>query len=408
MSWINSTIVLSDLHLGRETSYLFSKDERFKRNIQALSTLLVELGPQDEFILLGDFLELAIGSLDEVYQDAREFFSILSDTGPYKRIVFIPGNHDHHFWRDLVEEVFINESLRKDSHPPGHYKYPRCFVDKRFSTSESGMKSTVVLTELWPDDKPMPEIVVKYPHHFVAILSDEGEDKYYLLTHGHFLEDLFKPVNYIIQPAHLEELEAFNNFWLESFDYHIGHAGRLSTYIRKFVQSFQRWGPRDNPEMKNMVDEIFRQLKEKGYLSWLSALVLKYFFKGKIRKISWNENSGLYKAAVDDKLIKSVEDYIGRYIVPRYQKGKSKEFDLPMDFDFPMPFTFVFGHTHIPIKNENMEKSKAIVGDKIYPLLNTGGWLRTDGPGIEGGENAGVLLIDKTGPSWRSLSGQME
>ncbi|MGB3861306.1 MAG: metallophosphoesterase [Candidatus Aminicenantaceae bacterium] len=408
MSRIRSAIVLSDLHLGWETSYLYSKDERFKRNSQALETLLLELGSQDEVILLGDFLELAIGSLDEVYQDARKFFSILSETGPYERIVFIPGNHDHHFWRELAEEIFINESLRRGSQPPGHHNYPRCFVDKRFSVSGSNPTSPIVLSEVWPHHKPMPEIVVKYPHHLVRISSDDEKDKSYLLTHGHFLEDLYKPVNYIIQPAHLEELEAFNNFWLESFDYHIGHAGRLSTFVRKFIQSFQRWGAIDNPEMENMIDEIFRQLREKDYLSWLSARVLKCFFKGKLRKISWNENSGLYKAAVDEKLIRSIEDYIGQYIVPRYQKGRAKEFGLPMDSDIPMPFTFVFGHTHIPIKDEDMEKSRAIVDGKVYPLLNTGGWLRTDGPGIEGGENAGVLAINKTGASWRSLSGHLE
>ena len=96
MSRIRSAIVLSDLHLGREMSYLYTKDERFKKNSLALQGLLSELGPQDEVILLGDFLELAIGSLDEVYQDAREFFSLLAETGPYERIVFIPGNHDHH------------------------------------------------------------------------------------------------------------------------------------------------------------------------------------------------------------------------------------------------------------------------------------------------------------------------
>jgi hypothetical protein len=408
MSQVRNTIVLSDLHLGRETSYLYSKDERFKRNAQSLLTLLTDLGPQDEVILLGDLLELAIGSLDEVYRDAEKFFNLLAEAAPCKRIVFIPGNHDHHFWRELVEEVFINESLRKNSYPPGHFKYPRCFVDRHFSTSDPGTKAPIVLTEVWPKDQPMPEIVVKYPHHFVSIPSNEGKDIHYLFTHGHFLEDLFKPVNYIIQPAHLEELEAFNNFWLESFDYHIGHAGRLSTHIRKFLQSFQRWGPRDNPEMENMIDETFRQLRDKGYLTWLSACVLKYFFKGKLRKISWKENSGLYKAAVDEKLIRSVEDYIGRYVAPRYHKGKLEDFGLPADLDISMPFTFVFGHTHIPVKDEDMGKSRAIVDGEVYPLLNTGGWLRTDGPGIEGGENAGILVIDETGASWKSLSGQME
>jgi hypothetical protein len=408
MSRIHSAIILSDLHLGREISYLYSKNEKFAKNNQSLKVLLKKLGPRDEIILLGDLLELAIGSLDEVYQDTREFFSVLSEAGPYKRIVFIPGNHDHHFWRELVEEVFINENLRKGTLPPGHNEYPRCFVDKRFSISKSNPKSPIVLAEVWPKQMPMPEILVKYPHHFVRIPSNTESEKYYLFTHGHFLEDLFKPMNTIIQPAHLEELEAFNNFWLESFDYHIGHAGRLSTIIRKFMQSFQKWGIKDNPEMENIIDEFFRQTREKGYLSWLSACVLKIFLMRKIKKIPWNENSGLYKAAVDEKLIGSVKDYIERYIVPRYQKGRAEEFDLPVDSDIPLPFTFVFGHTHIPVKNEDMEKSKALVDGKIYPLLNTGGWLRTDGPGIEGGANAGVLAIDSSGASWRSLAGQLE
>jgi hypothetical protein len=389
-------------------SYLYSKDERFKKNRQALQVLLAELGSQDEVILLGDFLELAVGSLNEVYNDAKEFFSILSEAGPYKRIVFIPGNHDHHFWRELGEEVCINERLREGSDPPGHHKYPRCFVDMRFSTADTDPASPIVLTEVWPENKSIPEIVVKYPHHFVRIPLIGEKEEHYLFTHGHFLEDLFKPVNTIIQPAHLEELEAFNNFWLESFNYHIGHAGRLSDFVRKFLQSIGRSRLKDNPEMENMIDEIFLQLRKKGHLNWLSAWVLKYYLKRKISKISWYDNSGLYKAAVDDKLIKSIEDYIGSYIVPRYQKERAKDFDLLADMDIPLPFTFVFGHTHMPIKDQDMGETNAIVNGEVYPLLNTGGWLRTDGSGITGGENAGVLVINKTGASWRSLVGKLK
>ncbi len=408
MSRIESAIILSDLHLGRESSYLYSKDERFKKNSQALQVFLSELGPQDEFIILGDFLEQAVGSLDEVFLDAKEFFSIISEIGPYNRIIFVPGNHDHHFWRELGEEVCINERLRRNLAPPSHHEYTRCFVDMRFSTADEDLIPPIVLSEVWPDEKPMPEIVVKYPHHFVTVPSDEGTDAHYLFTHGHFLEDLFRPVNAIIQPAHLEELEAFNNFWLESFDYHMGHAGRLSSFVRKFLETFHRWNLKDNPEMESMIDEIFRQLRQKGYLSWLSGWILKHFLMRKIKKISWSENSGLYRSTLNDMLIKSIEDYISRYIIPRYQKDKAKDFDLPTDRDIPVPFTFVFGHTHNPIKNEDMATAKAMVDGKIYPLLNSGGWLRTDRPAVANGENAGVLLINKNGASWKSFAGLLE
>lgn len=408
MSRIETAIILSDLHLGRESSYLYSKDERFQKNSRALQFFLSEIGARDEVIILGDLLELAVGSLDEVYLDAKEFFTILSETGPYKRIVFVPGNHDHHYWQELGEEACINERLRKNLDPPSHCEYTQCFVDKRFSTADADPPSPIVLKEVWPDTKSMPEIVVKYPHHFVTVPSAGKGDAHYFFTHGHFLEDLFRPVNAIIQPAHLEELEAFNNFWLESFDYHIGHAGRLSNYVKKFLDTFQEWSLKDNPEMQSLIDEIFLQLKEKGYLSWLSGWILKCFLVRKMRKISWSKNSGLYGAPLNDKLIKSIEDYIRRYILPRYQKGRAREFDLPSDREIPVPFTFVFGHTHNPIRNEDMDTAKAEVEGKVYPLLNSGGWLRTDLPRMADGTNAGAVVIDTNGARWKSLAGLLE
>ncbi|MFZ0389241.1 MAG: hypothetical protein WAN36_02195, partial [Calditrichia bacterium] len=93
MSRVTKAIILSDQHLGRDVCYLNSTTAAFAKNSEVLLQLLKSAGPQDELILNGDLLELSLAGLDEVYRDLRAFFKILAQAGPYKRIVYIPGNH---------------------------------------------------------------------------------------------------------------------------------------------------------------------------------------------------------------------------------------------------------------------------------------------------------------------------
>ena len=414
MSDIKTAVALSDLHLGGDIGYLYSKDpndHKFQKNRKALLNLLNHLGPQDEVILNGDFLDLAMAGLDEIYRDVRAFFIILSETGPYKRIVFIPGNHDHHFWRALGEQVHVNGKIGQGEKLPGHDEYPYCFVDQRFSSQDPELTCQIILEDLWPKNKPVPEIVVKYPHHLAKVISDSEDEQYYLFTHGHFLEDLFKPVNILIEPARLDELEAFNNLWLEAFDYHLGHAGRLSDRVREIMRAYKEGGKEDKQKVKDVRDEIYRRLKEKLKLKCPITCLLKcglnLIVKLIVKKIPMEKKSGLFRVPIDEKLKGSIADYIEKYILQRYRKGKAKDYHFPSDADIPIPFTFVFGHTHRPVRGKDIEDAKVTVQGKTYPLANTGGWLRTDGTKAIG-ENAGVLVIYKAGVRWETLEGKLE
>lgn len=409
MSKIKTAIALSDLHLGKDAGYLYSKNPKYEKNRDVVLDLLQSLGPQDELILVGDFLELSLAGHYEIYIEVKEFFTLLSDAGPYKKIVFIPGNHDHHFWRRLGEQIYINGKISQGQNPPNHDEYPFCFVDERFSSKDRNLPCKIILEELWPKKKPKPEFVVKYPHHLVKII-DVNKEEYYLFTHGHFLEDLFKPVNYLIEPARIEELEAFNNVWLEAFDYHLGHAGRLSDTVRALVKSYEKGGKEAKKKVKEVLKSIYLNLKRKLKLCWLKAWLIKLGMKLLVKRIPpVNPKSGLFKVpSIDEKLKENIVDYIGKYILDRYKKGKAKEYHFPVDENIPTPFTFVFGHTHRPIRGEDIKKAEVIVKDKKYPLANTGGWMRTDGTGKANGENAGVLVIDQTGVRWETLEGKLE
>jgi len=413
MSKIEKVVALSDLHLGSKESYLYSKNPNYQQNQNALITLLNQLGPPDELIINGDLMELSLAGFDEVYRDLKAFIGLLAKEKLYKRIVFIPGNHDHHFWRLLVEQVYVNGKISNGELPPGNYKYSCCFVNEQFPNDNGKLTCQTILSNLWDDNNKKkkkkndsPKIFVKYPHHVISVNSGNGTVQNYLFTHGHFLEDLFKPINYFMEPHQLEELEAFNNIWLEVFDYHIGHAGRLSDRAREIEEKYQKGDKEAKLIINKTINSIYDNVNARLKLSWWKGFLIKFILRTIVKRIPLKRQCGLFQVPIDEKLTESITEYITKYIVQRYTDGKSNEFYFSCDEDIPTPFTFVFGHTHRPLKGKDLLEKKVKIQDEEYPLANTGGWLRTDGNGY--GDNAGVLVIDKSGVRWETLEGKLE
>lgn len=404
MSHVKSALVISDVHLGYQQSYLYSPAPQFSHNRTALLELLRRLGPQDEFIINGDFLELALGSLDEVYRDARLFFEMIAAVGPYQKIVFLPGNHDHHFWRYLVEEIYIHHQIRRGMVPPPGDTFPNCFIDQRFSSQDPALPP-FLFSALWPPDRPQPNFVVKYPHHLLEISGSADNPVHYLLTHGHFLENLFKPVDFLIESARLEELEAFNNLWLEVFNYHLGHAGRLSEKVKLIEEGFQLGGLKVRQDVSQVLNEVFRNMKRKLKLKWPKTWLLRFSLRFLVNKIPLEKQSDLFGVAINAALQKQIRDYLKKYILLRYQAGNAKKYQLPVDADIPTPFTFIFGHTHAPYCEVGPEQMVVKVQGKKYPIINTGGWLRIENQKAREGATAGVLQLNASGAQWHSLAG---
>ena len=408
MSRSNSIIAISDLHLGLPGSYLHSAREEYADNKKALLALLSECGPQDEIVINGDFLELALAGHDDVYTDVKEFFTILAQAGPFQRIVYIPGNHDHHFWRSLVEIMNINGSILQAQDPPSHEFYPYYFVDARFSSCDPALPYDIPLANLWPREVPCPEFVVKYPHHLVRIPLSSTEEEAYFFTHGHYLEPLFKPFNFLIEPAMLEELEAFNNLWLEAFNYNIGHAGKLSKHVFRLLHSYEKGGKKETKKLQDFIYSGHRLISNLLKLTWPKALIIKFFLKYAAKKLSFEGKGKLFKSAIDDNLKYDIRDYITQYILSRYSNSDPHEHTPAAGSPLPTPFTFIFGHTHRPIRNRDREYARVRIDAETYPILNTGGWLRFSGTKELNGESSGLLVINEKGAVWKSLEGQLK
>jgi len=404
MRKIQSAIVLSDIHLGRSSSYLYSRHSAYPENRTAVLQRLSQLGAQDELILNGDIMELSLAGWDDIVRETSLFFELLSESGPFKRIVYIPGNHDHHFWRLLVEKVLLLQKLEDKKSLPDIDTYPYCFVDQNFSSKNYD----IILNNFWPAGKTVPEIVVKYPHHLLQIEGSSGTNRTYLITHGHFLEDLFRPMNILIEPARLDELEAFNNIWLEAFHYHLGQAGRLSNRVRNLLGRYEKGGRQSQQMFKKVLDEIYIRIDRKYRIIWPVNWILRHTIKKVAKKISLSRHSELFGTALNADLKRNIKMYMHKYLLSRYKKIMRSDFHFPGENDIPLPFTFLFGHTHRPILNPDKEAAWVEIDERIYPLINSGGWLRSDVARNIHGQNAGIVQIDHTGWQWHSFSGKIK
>jgi len=91
------TVILSDLHLGSSGAI------DLLRRPEIRETLWAELQGAEEVVLLGDIVELRDRPLPEALELATPFFDELGDVIGGGRVLFVPGNHDHHVLDEWLE-----------------------------------------------------------------------------------------------------------------------------------------------------------------------------------------------------------------------------------------------------------------------------------------------------------------
>ena len=98
------TAIVSDLHLGSATGEDIARDPEIRR------VLLDEIRSADRLVLLGDALELRDLPLARVLGLIQPFFEELGGAMAGRRIVLVPGNHDHRLAEPLLEEVALSDT----------------------------------------------------------------------------------------------------------------------------------------------------------------------------------------------------------------------------------------------------------------------------------------------------------
>ncbi|HEY0390387.1 MAG TPA: metallophosphoesterase [Solirubrobacterales bacterium] len=96
------TAIVSDLHLGSATGEDIARDPAIRE------LLLDEIRSAERLVLLGDALELRDLPLARVLELVQPFFEELGEAMAGRRIVLVPGNHDHRLAEPLLEEVALS------------------------------------------------------------------------------------------------------------------------------------------------------------------------------------------------------------------------------------------------------------------------------------------------------------
>lgn len=153
--------VISDFHLGDPASTVDSG------TCEALRSAIEALGQLDELILLGDVFDFWQAPLGEAIERGRDLVSSLFMLQNVKRIVYVPGNHDHHVCRMYFEEETARR-LREGNTEPPELIIPMT-------------DDCPVMAPLIPPDSAVPFSMV-YPFHQLTV-----QGKSVLFTHGHLL-----------------------------------------------------------------------------------------------------------------------------------------------------------------------------------------------------------------------------
>jgi UDP-2,3-diacylglucosamine pyrophosphatase LpxH len=155
-------VVVSDTHFGNDYGALGTADNR-----KRLTEGLRELGDIDELVLLGDIFDFWTTSFSDALEQARELVGALLKLENVGRIIYIPGNHDHHVVRLYYEEEVMKRLRAGDLEPP--------------ELTIPLVADCPALEPLRPNGAKVP-VFMTYPWHQVAVRGRTA-----LLTHGHLL-----------------------------------------------------------------------------------------------------------------------------------------------------------------------------------------------------------------------------
>lgn len=115
-------VCLSDMHLGEEDSLLtnlktastevdpFQPSPVMIQLVECIKALLKGQSAKPTLVLNGDILEMALTTDNQAAMVFERFVELIMPDGGelFDRVIYIPGNHDHHLWESARETQYVN------------------------------------------------------------------------------------------------------------------------------------------------------------------------------------------------------------------------------------------------------------------------------------------------------------
>jgi predicted phosphodiesterase len=409
-------VVLSDLHFGEEGSVVHygmrtSKlgeqpavnkpvETIFKRGEQPAVNKLVEKIEKIKqqaavetipfLILAGDTLDFSLASVQAAVADFRVFLEDVHAC--FDKFVYIPGNHDHHMWRTLQEQVFvvrrIMRGMKVGDFPQeeiGRIVGREITLDKVEKVDTESIGANIFLNDLLPEGAKDKDFAVAYPNLFIDFGKPESN---ILVTHGHFFErawnlasDMLKN-SLDVKDMNYAKLERINSAVTEFGWYGVGQAGELSEFIEELYKEVKN---SKEVRLESAFDDMSRYIHE----LWEDRPTRKEGFfdrlKGGVGDIIVKEGVPWLFSRLQDFIMSQLEEDESQTagsplrhssdILTAREKCKkvSTYISYAAGYDF-IPGQVVFGHTHIPIQKQTIDVAFGAEKVKIK-AFNPGGWV---------------------------------
>lgn len=375
-------ICLSDLHLGAYNSLLTYTSDDGKLDARKKSDVLIQLinvmeeiisitnkKRKAKFILNGDIFELALANTNEAVMTFDSFLSLTYTKNRKEifsdKLIYIPGNHDHHLWETARERQYLEYMLKLE---PGAYIELPWHHTKMIKPNP--LKSRFITT-LMQRHKNLKEgrAMTVYPN--LTLVNRETE-KYVVISHGHFIENIYYLMSNLQSillnsksfPETIDQIERENFAWIDFFWSVLGRSGEVGASIGIMYDMLQ-----DEKALNELANNLVTYLMKRGdfpaSLQNMLKPIIGYILTKVVSQIAINE-----RGLTDDILGKDARLGLEAYISgPLKLQFKSENKD-----NLPKQMNFIFGHTHKPFCNLESGFREAGYPEKIG-IINTGGWV---------------------------------
>ena len=397
-------VCLSDTHFGADNSLLTnlkaaSSDTNptrpspvMEQLVACLKDLLEKTDSRDVTLILnGDILELALTTDNQADMVFERFMELIMPPagGLFKRIIYVPGNHDHHLWELARETQYIN--YIKDI-TPGQYLPIPWHTTNMFV--ENDLKPVV--------SYPLTNLIQRYPHlsrfqittaYPNFALFREKDQKSVIFHHGHFIESLYHLMTILRdlilsdrqKPVHVWDIEAENFAWIDFFWSTMGRSGDVGEDVELIYEKIQ-----DVEQFKELLyglaDNLLKKYISSGLIEKAELQALKWIISALVDKAQGSE-----KTRTDSLLSEDAEEGLRAYMNGHLRDQLLGERGQNM----PRDITFVFGHTHKPFQQDRNMREMNLTGfPEWVKVYNSGGWVveSVDPEPLHGGA---VILVDE-------------
>jgi hypothetical protein len=388
-------VCISDMHFGAANSVLTNlgrgddavdpsvPSDVLIQLINCLRALIAEnsMDIKPTLILNGDIFEFALSTDNLAAMAFQRFLELAMPRAKNDRlfapkIVYIPGNHDHHLWESAREIQYANFLTTIPSEQ---------FVEEPWHTTKmidptdvpSLFADAVVRRCDWLSDV---SVMTVYPN--LAII---GDTKLIVFTHGHFTEEIYSLMSTLAdtmfperaRPTTTHQWEAENFAWIDFFWSTMGRSGPVGPDVELIYEMMQ-----DPNKFGGFVGETASTLMKMygggfgRHFGWVLAILVRSMVAGRL------ERAQPKKELSDDGA--GLRRYLQVPVLGQLKEelnGRSVSEDISV----------VFGHTHKPF--QQMMKMENFFAPYIR-VYNSGGWV-VDRPRPQSLYGGAVILLDE-------------